>query len=333
MGLAHTRRNSSWRPFRRLSQYLYERHGERVFKVSVHGDFNCPNRDGTTGWDGCAFCSKEAVDPLGYEPGRSVSDQLRAGMSYVHQRHGTRRFIAYYQDYSATYAPVERLAALYEPALRTEEVVGLAVSTRPDCLPAPVLALLGAVSSCKDLWVELGLQIAHDGLLASINRGHTVADFARAVAVCHAHGLPVCAHVIIGLPGASRRIERQTADLLAELGIWGVKLHAFHVLRGTVMAERHAAGELRLLEREEHADRVVEFLERMPPEVVVHRVTAESPRRCTVAPTWTVNKMRAYDAVLDAFSRGETWQGRLFASSPQSSSAAQLGSARTLSIR
>lgn len=311
MPFAMPHRSEPRRPFRRLSQYLRQRYGERVFKVSVHGGFDCPNRDGTVGQGGCSFCSKEALDPLGYEAGRSVTEQLSAGMDYVRKRHEARRFIAYYQDYSATYAPVERLAALYDPALRNEDVVGLAVSTRPDCLPGPVLALLCATAARKDLWVELGLQIADDDLLASINRGHRVIDFVRVVKVCHQRGLTVCVHVIIGLPGASPEVEQKTADLLADLGIWGVKLHAFHVLRGTPMAARFGAGEVAPLGCAEHAERVVGFLERLPAEVVVHRVTAESPKRYTLAPEWTVNKMRALDAVLDAFARRDTWQGRL----------------------
>jgi len=305
------------RPFRRLSGYLAARYGERVYKVSLHAGFTCPNRDGTVGSGGCTFCYQPAIEPVGHLPGQPIAQQLQRGMEYIRHRHGARRFIAYFQDYSATYAPAARLAALYRPALDSAPVVGLAISTRPDCLSTAILDLLCNVAASKDLWVELGLQIAADQLLRRLNRGHTVADFARAATACQARGLPVCAHVIIGLPGASAQMERETAALLADLGIWGVKLHAFHVVEGTVMARHFARGEIELLTREQYARRVVEFVERLPAEMVIHRLTAEAPRRLTVAPRWTINKMAVFDEVVATFAQRATWQGRLATPQPR----------------
>jgi radical SAM protein (TIGR01212 family) len=299
-------------PFRRLSAYLVERYGEKVYKVSLRGGFTCPNRDGTLSSNGCTFCSGIALEPVGYSPEQSLAEQLTSGMAYIRKRHGARRFIAYYHDYSATYAPVDRLAALYRPALVVPEVVALAVSTRPDCLPRQALDLLQEISSAKDLWIEIGLQLADDQMLQALNRGHTVDDFVKAVAACHDRQLPVCAHVILGLPGASVEDELATARLIADLGIWGVKLHAFHVIKGTEMAGRLAAGEVALLSREQHVDRVIGFIEQLPPETVIHRVTGEAPPRLTVAPDWTTNKLAVLDAVIAGFTLGQTWQGRLF---------------------
>jgi radical SAM protein (TIGR01212 family) len=301
---------SSTRPFRRLSGFLRDRYGQRVFKVSLHGGFSCPNRDGSLAEGGCTFCLGEALHPVGFSPGQPVEEQLSAGMAYIRRRHRARRFVAYYQDYSATHAPVEELAEMYRPALQEDRVVALAVSTRPDCLPGPTLDLLERTAECKDLWLELGLQIADDAVLARLNRWHTVADVEAAVDRSSRRGLPVCVHVIIGLPGVTRQIERHTADLLVRLGVWGVKLHAFHVLRGTVMERMYRAGEVRVLGVDEHADRVVDFVERLPPETVIHRVTAEAPRRLTVAPEWTINKLAAHNRVLRRFGERGTWQGR-----------------------
>jgi len=305
----------SWRPFRRLSGHLRERYGERVFKVSLHCGFSCPNRDGTVGTSGCTFCSGPALHPVGHVPGTSVEEQLATGMEYVRRRHRARRFIAHYQDYSATHAPGERLARLYRPALEEPDVVGLAVSTRPDCLADDALAVLHRTALRKDLWVELGLQVADDQLLEGLNRCHTVADFVVAAEALRALALPVCVHVIIGLPGATVEHEQRTAELLADLGVWGVKLHAFHVLRDTAMERRRAAGEIEALALGEHVRRTVAFIERLPPETVIHRVTAESHRHLTLSPEWTLNKLAVYNRVVRGFEERGTWQGRLFSRS------------------
>jgi len=296
-------------PFVRLSEYLQQRYGQRVYKVCINSGLGCPNRDGTAGIGGCSFCSASALEPVGFHPALTTKQQLEDGIAYVRQRHGAQRFIAYYQDDSSTYAEVSRLAALYQPALALNEVVALAVSTRPDCLAEPVIDLLQQVKCSKDLWVELGLQIADDRLLEQNNRGHTVGDFERAVARCHARGFDVCAHVIIGLPGATAESERRTAQLLADLNLWGVKLHAFHLLRNTQLAARHARQPLSLLSRDAYITRAVDFLERLPPQLVVHRVTGSAPRRLTIAPEWTINNMAVFDAVLAEFERRGTQQG------------------------
>lgn len=296
--------------FTRLSTALRERHGQRVYKISLRGGFTCPNRDGRRGSGGCAFCAGEALEPVGYAVEQSLQEQLSRGIEYIRARHGAERFIAYFQDYTATYAPAERLEAVYRPALERDEVVGLAIGTRPDCLDDEVLALLTRLGEKKDLWIELGLQLADDALLQQMGRGHDLATFTRSVEMLHARGLAVCTHVIIGYPGASAEIEQRTARLLRELGVWGVKLHAFHVLQGTALAQALAAGALSLLTLEQHVVRVARFLEQLPAKTVVHRVTAEAPRRLTLAPTWTINKMQAFDAVLDGLVALDSWQGK-----------------------
>lgn len=297
--------------FRRLSAWLQERYGERVHKISLRGGFTCPNRDGTLSRAGCTFCAGEALEPVGFHSEQTIAEQLAEGMAYIRARHAAKKFIAYFQDYSATYGPPDRLEATYAPVFDFPEIVGLAVGTRPDCLEEPVLDLLERLRVRLDLWVELGLQIANDALLDQLNRGHHVGEFTAAVTRCYSRGLPVCAHVIIGLPGATPEDERNTASLLGELGIWGVKLHAFHVIRDTPMARLHARGQAPVLEQAVYVDRVADFLERLPADTVIHRVTGEAPRRLTVAPAWTVNKLRVYDAVVARLAERDTWQGRL----------------------
>jgi hypothetical protein len=297
----------------KLSRWLTARYGERVFKVSLRGGFTCPNRDGTRGTNGCSFCAGDRFVPTGYQSGMDIAAQLAHGLRYLERRHGAERAIAFFHDYSATYAPPARLRELYAPALEHPAVVGLAVSTRPDCLGEDVLDLLEDTARNKDLWVELGLQIADDGLLEGLGRGHTVAEFRGAVSACASRGLPVCAHVIVGLPGATPEQEIRTAALLAELGVWGVKIHAFHVIRSTPMERAHRDGNAPVLALGEYVARVVNVLEHLPADTVIHRLTGETSRRLTVAPDWSVNKMVAYDAILAALVERDTRQGALLA--------------------
>lgn len=294
---------------RKLSAWIQERYGERVYKVSLRGGFTCPNRDGTRSKGGCSFCAGDQFTPTGYREHMDVATQLEHGLDYLRRRHGAERAIAFFHDYSATYGAPAHLREVYEPALAHAAVVGLALSTRPDCLPPEVMDLLEATARRKDLWVELGLQVADDDLLAAVGRCHTVEQFARAVRDCTARGLPTCAHVIIGLPGATAEHERRTAALLGELGVWGVKIHAFHVIRQTPMAVAHALGKAPVLNLPEYVNRVVAFLERLPPEMVIHRLTGESSRALTVAPDWSVSKMVVYDAILAALQQRDTRQG------------------------
>ncbi|MDY0000489.1 MAG: TIGR01212 family radical SAM protein [Polyangia bacterium] len=297
--------------FRRLSAWLRERYGTRVFKVSLRGGFTCPNRDGRLGRNGCAFCAGDALEPPGYTRGQDLSVQLSSGMDYVSRRYGVARFVAYFQDYSATYASASRLREVYGAALARPEVVALAVGTRPDCLDGEALAVLDELRRERDVWLELGLQIADDAVLEALGRGHGVRAFIEACEATRKIGLPVCAHVIIGLPGVTSAKERETASLLGDLGLWGVKLHAFHVVEGSPLARQHRRAPLGLLSMKEHVERVVAFLEELPAQMVVHRVTGEAPPRLTLAPTWTVNKLVVFDAVVAELERAGTWQGRL----------------------
>jgi hypothetical protein len=284
-------------PYRTLAAELRERHGQRVQRVCLHGGFTCPNRDGTTATGGCTFCSLEALVPPWYRPGMTIAQQLEAGMAASRRRYGAERFVAYFQDASTTHVKPSTLATLWAPALAAPEVVALAVSTRPDCVPEPVLDQLHGARQHKDLWLELGLQIADDAILSKLNRGHAVAAFTAAVTAARPRGIPVCAHIIIGLPGATPELELRTADLLAELGVWGVKLHGFHVVRGTEMARRWRRGELALLTEDEHVERVARCIDRLPAGTVIHRVTGEAPSAHLLAPAWTIHKHRVISKI------------------------------------
>ena len=302
-------RQPQWR-IRSISSHLAERHGGRVQRVLVRGGFGCPNRDGRAGTGGCTFCDFTAnwADRSGARPG--VAEQLADGISRIGPRTGARKFLAYFHDGSATDAPVERLAALYHEALAQPGVVGLAIGTRPDCLPDAVLDLLGRIHARADLWLEIGLQTASDVTLARINRGHDVRCFEDAVRRAHDRGLVVCAHVVLGLPGEGRAQARATAGLLTRLGVQGVKLHNFHVLAGAPCAAAFRAGEFTVPERLEYAALAADFIENIPPTVVVHRLAASARTERLVAPDWTADRWAGRQAVLDELERRESWQGR-----------------------
>lgn len=296
--------------YRKFNTYLREVVGEKVYRVGLGGGFTCPNRDGSKGEDGCTFCNPESSEPLGYVAGTPIREQLAAGTEYVRWRHGAQKYIAYFSDYTSTYAEVETLAALCREAIAFPGVVGLTLSTRPDCLSREILDLLEQLGSETMLWVELGLQSAHDRSLERINRHHTVAASRDAIARLQAREVAVCAHAILGLPGETAEDMIATVGFLAETRVDGVKIHNLHVVESTALAEEYRNGDYTPLELDEYVDLVVRFLERLPPQVIVQRITGEAPRRLTVAPAWSVNKLAVGNAIERELEHRDTWQGR-----------------------
>jgi len=297
--------------YRKVNSFLRDAFGEKVYRIGLRGGFGCPNRDGSKGKGGCIFCNPASSEPLGYSPGMPLSDQLAWGVRYIRQRHEVDKFIAFFSDYSATYAGVDRLEALYSEAISYPGIVGLAIGTRPDCLTTEVLDLLQDVASRTFLWVELGLQSASDRSLRLLNRGHTVDDSRRAIAALRGRRIAVSGHIILGLPGEVEADMLETARFLGETGVHGVKIHNLHVVEGTPLARMYRSGECRVMEMPEYAELAVRFLEHLPPWIIIQRISGEAPRRMTVAPAWSVNKLAVMNAVQTELERRDTWQGRL----------------------
>jgi len=293
-----------------FNTYLRGMFGCRVQKITVDAGLTCPNRDGTLSTGGCIYCNVRGAGTGAYLRGLSIAEQVRQGKDRLSKRYKAKKFIAYFQSFSNTYAPVETLRRLYEEALTVEGVVGLSVGTRPDCTDEPVLALLTEYTGHYLVWLEYGLQSAHDTTLRRINRGHDRACFRDAVERTRGRGISICAHVILGLPGETREDMLETARFIADLGLDGVKIHLLYVVRGTPLADLYGQGQYRCLEQDEYVDLVCDFLERLPERMVIQRLTGDPHPEELVAPAWALKKAENLLRIRERLEERDTWQGK-----------------------
>jgi len=291
---------------------LRNRFGHRVQKVSIDAGFTCPNVDGTVAVGGCVFCDNRSFSPSRRLPRSSIIGQIDEGIRRIKLRYKVDDFIAYFQPATNTYAPVEKLRPLFEQALAHPRVLGLAIGTRPDSVPPPVLNLLEELATRTYLSVEYGLQTIHDRSLRWMNRGHGYAEFVDAMQRSGGRGFEICAHIILGLPGESHEDMLAAARELARLGVDSVKLHNLYAVKNTPLAEMVESGEVQLIERDAYVHAVVEFLELLPPECVVERISGEAPPDYFVGPAWCLDKPGVRLAISREFERRDTWQGRKY---------------------
>ncbi len=277
-----------------LGDDLKRRYGEKIHKLTLHGSFTCPNRDGTLGRGGCTFCNvasfaDESAQQL------SITEQLAQRASEATR---ARRYLAYFQAYTSTYAEVAYLKQMYEEAISAANMVGLCVGTRPDCVPDAVLDLLaGYGEQGYEIWLELGLQSAHDETLKRINRGHDYRAYESAVIRARSRGLKVCTHLIVGLPGEHPMDSLSTLRQVVQTGTDGIKLHPLHVVEGSVLGRAWQAGRLDVLTLEQYVEAAVAMIRHTPPEVVYHRVSASARRPTLLAPEWCENRWSAMVAI------------------------------------
>ncbi len=306
--------HSRWRGkrFNSFNRVLRDRFSARVYKIGLRLDFTCPNRDGKIAVGGCIYCNNASHTAKDYRPRTSVTAQLAQGALALKQRHKAEKFIAYFQSYSNTYDSVAKLAKLYREALDFPGVVGLAIATRPDCLADDILDLLGELAQRTYLWLEVGLESMYDRTLARVNRGHTLRDYIDAVERAKQRRLRLCTHLILGFPGESRAEILATPALLNRLGIDGVKLHNLHVIKNTPLEKLYKLGQVPLFSREEYVNLMIDFVELLDPEMVMHRLSGEAQRAITVAPEWSIDKRGVHNAIVKAFDARDTWQGRFF---------------------
>lgn len=292
-----------------LNFFYLKKFGKKIRKISLDAGFDCPNRDGTLAIGGCVYC-----DPESYSPSRrlrlsSVTAQLGQGISHLEARYDAQGFVAYFQPATNTYAPVEKLRCVFEEALSCRQVVGLSIGTRPDCVPDDVLDLLAELSKRTYLVVEYGLQSIHDRSLDWIRRGHDFQAFLDAYKRSRRKNLNVGVHVILGLPGETGEDMLATARQLAGLDIHSVKLHNLYAIRNTPLAEMVVRGEVELPGFAEYVNRVVDFLELLPPECVIDRLSGDAPPKYLIGPDWCLAKTAIRAAVEAEFRRRGTCQG------------------------
>ena len=277
---------------KQLSDHYRERFGCKVYKLSLDGGFTCPNRDGTLGTRGCIFCAGDGSGAFAEGSCGSVAVQLERAKARVSSKCKSGKYIAYFQSFTNTYAPVERLRQLYTAAMAPEEIVGLAIGTRPDCLGEDVVALLAELNRIKPVSVELGLQTVHEDTVRYIRRGYPNSVYFDAVRRLKAAGLEVVTHIIIGLPGETAEMAAQTTQAAISAGTDGVKFHLLHVLRGTDLERDYRAGNFEVLTLEEYGSILKQCIDLLPEDTVVHRITGDGAKKDLIAPLWSADKKR-----------------------------------------
>jgi len=281
--------------FKSANIHFQERFGEKVYKLALDGGFTCPNRDGTLDTRGCIFCAGGSGD-FSIPVGDNISEAIETARSVVVGK-GQRKFIAYFQSYTCTYAPVERLRTLFTGALRHPDIVALSIGTRPDCLPEDVLQLLKELNAVKPVYIELGLQTIHESTARYIRRGYPLPVFDEAVRRLKEAGISVIVHMILGLPGETPEMMVRTAEYIGRSGADGIKFQLLHVLQGTDLADDYAAGKFEVLSQEAYIAVLMDCLDVIPPEMTVHRLTGDGAKRDLIAPLWSADKKRVLNAI------------------------------------
>ena len=280
-----------------LNQYLQDTFGCKVYKIALNASLTCPNRDGTLDTRGCIFCSAGGSGEFAGNPEKSITEQIEEGKARVSSKVRDGKYMAYFQAYTNTYGPVERLRALYEEAIRHPEVCAISIATRPDCLPEEVLELLSRMNEIKPVWVELGLQTIHERSAAYIRRGYPLSVYDEAVAKLRERGLEVITHVILGLPGESMQDMKDTVSYVCKSGATGIKLQLLHILKETDLEKEYLEGKISVMTEEEYVHLLAELLRIIPETVVVHRLTGDGSKKDLIAPLWSADKKHVLNRI------------------------------------
>lgn len=289
--------------------YLRQTFGEKIFKVSLNAGFTCPNVDGTLGYGGCIYCSREGSGDFAGNPKDNLRKQFDEIKAMMLKKWPNAKYIGYFQAFTNTYAPLEVLKERYETVLGFEDVIGLSISTRPDCLPDDVVDYLAELNERTNLWVELGLQTIHDETSDIINRGHTYQDFLDGFKKLKDRNIKTVVHIINGLPGEDKEMMMQTAKAVADMGADGIKIHLLHIIKDTPLRDFLNNGKIIPMEQEEYINLVCDQLEILPEEMVIHRLTGDGKRDELLAPLWSLKKWEVLNRIDDEMKRRGTFQG------------------------
>jgi radical SAM protein (TIGR01212 family) len=299
-----------------LNTYLRSIFGCRVQKISLDAGLTCPNRDGHIATGGCIYCNTRGSGTGASALGLSITEQIEKGKEFLKKRYKAHKFIAYFQSFSNTYGPHEKLKDLYDEACAVEDIVGLSIGTRPDCVNESTLTLLEGYAEDYLVWIEYGLQSIHDRTLAIINRGHDVACFRKAVEKTKGRGIKICAHVVLGLPFEDRHQMLATAQAVGTMGIDGIKIHLLYVVKGTPMEQLYREGRYTCLEQGEYVELVCDFLEVLPPDMVIQRLTGDPHPDELAAPEWSLRKSETLSLIRKTLAGRGSWQGKRFGENP-----------------
>ena len=297
-----------------LDFYLKETFGEKVYRISLNGGMTCPNRDGTIGTGGCIFCSEGGSGDFAGNAAVSVKKQIKNGKEKISGKSNCKKFIAYFQAYTNTYAPITYLKKLFEEAISEPDITALSIATRPDCINDEILNLLSELNQKKPVWIELGLQSIHTQTANFIHRGFSLSCYDNCVQKLREQHLTVITHVILGLPTETREMMLQTIDYLAHSDIQGIKLQLLHILKHTTLAEIYAAKPFPVFSMKDYCSFIVDCIERLPEHIVIHRITGDGPRKLLIAPLWSLDKKRVLNTIQKEFRQRDTWQGKLYSS-------------------
>lgn len=289
--------------------YLRQKFGEKIFKVSLNAGFTCPNVDGTLGYGGCIYCSREGSGDFAGNPNDNLRKQFDEIKAMMLKKWPNAKYIGYFQAFTNTYAPLEVLKERYETVLGFEDVIGLSISTRPDCLPDDVVDYLAELNERTNLWVELGLQTIHDETSDIINRGHTYQDFLDGFKKLKDRNIKTVVHIINGLPGEDKEMMMQTAKAVADMGADGIKIHLLHIIKDTPLRDFLNNGQIVPMEQDEYINLVCDQLEILSEEMVIHRLTGDGKRDELLAPLWSLKKWEVLNRIDDEMKRRGTFQG------------------------
>jgi radical SAM protein (TIGR01212 family) len=294
------------------NSYLKQLFGQRVQKISVDAGLSCPNRDGSLSHRGCIYCNLKGSGSGLFEEGLSIKEQIEKGRIGAVIKYKAKKFLAYFQAYSNTYTTCGHMKEMFDEALSCEGMVGMAIGTRPDCIDAEKLDLIESYAKKYLVWLEYGLQSVHDETLNRINRRHSYEDFSRAVALTQGRGINICTHVILGLPGEDKKMMLESAKRLADSGINGVKLHLLYVVKGTALDGMWKKGEYIPMEQEDYVNTVCDFIELLPENIIIQRITGDPHIDELRAPAWAGQYRQTFNMIQNTFEKRDSYQGKKY---------------------
>ena len=300
------------KPYHSLDYELKKQFGEKVYKLALNGGMTCPNRDGKVGTRGCIFCSQGGSGDFAASASLSISEQIDFEERLLLTKRPVKKYIAYFQAYTNTYGEPSYLRKIFTEAISRPEIAALSIATRPDCLSEEILDLLEELNHQKPVWVELGLQTIHEKTASFIRRGYPLSCFETAVHNLHLRRLTVIVHVILGLPGETKKEMLETISYLNHQPIQGIKLQLLHILKQTDLADYYTQSPFSVMTMEEYIDVLIGCIERLSPDIVIHRITGDGPRELLIAPLWSLNKRTVLNSIHAAFRTRASWQGRIF---------------------